>query len=68
MQLIVMLALYLLFLPLSYCPVVSTTAVDAPVIDYIVDVRTPSTVELPGKQSHFSSPSYRLPVYNYLLH
>src|SRR3954462_9652759 len=37
--------------PLSYCPVVSTSAADAPVIDYFVDDRTP-TVELTGKQSH----------------
>src|SRR3954462_4506669 len=29
------------FSPLSYCPVVSTTAADAPVIDYVVDDRTP---------------------------
>src|SRR3954467_11441266 len=29
------------FSPLFYCPVVSTTAVDAPVIDYVVDDRTP---------------------------
>src|SRR3954462_850174 len=29
------------FFPLFYCPVVSTTAADAPVIDYVVDDRTP---------------------------
>src|ERR1043165_4373032 len=29
------------FSPLSYCSVVPTTDVDAPVIDYIVDDRTP---------------------------
>src|ERR1041385_4926211 len=39
------------FSPLFYCPVVSTSAADAPVIDYFVDDRT-STVELLGKQSH----------------
>ena len=39
--LIAMIALYLLFLPLFYCPVVSTTAAGAPVIDYVVDDRTP---------------------------
>src|SRR3954471_5144593 len=44
------------FFPLSYCPVVSTSAADAPVIDYFVDDRT-SPVELPGKQSHFPSPN-----------
>src|SRR3954466_2782135 len=33
--------LYLLFLHLSYCLDVSTTAADAPVIDYVVDDRTP---------------------------
>ena len=43
--------MYLLFLPLSYCPVVSTSAADSPVINYFVDDRTPTT-ELPGKQSH----------------
>src|SRR3954466_804158 len=42
--------------PLFYCPVVSTTDVDAPVIDYVDDDRTPSTVELPGKQSHSPLP------------
>src|ERR1043165_2148832 len=29
------------FSPLFYCPVVSTTAAGAPVIDYVVDDRTP---------------------------
>src|SRR3954466_5596354 len=37
--------------PLFYCPVVSTIAADAPVIEYVVDDRTP-TIELPGKQRH----------------
>ena len=41
---------------------------DAPVIDYVVDNRTPPTIELPGKQRHFPSPTYRLLVYIYLLH
>src|SRR3954469_1483153 len=54
--LIAMIALYLLFPPLLYCPVVSTTAAGAPVIDYVVDDRTPPTVELPGKQSHSPLP------------
>src|SRR3954470_24011918 len=37
-----MIALYLLFLPpLFYCPIVSTSAAGAPVIDYVVDDRTP---------------------------
>src|SRR3954468_1741541 len=45
--------------PLSYCPVVPTTDADAPVIDYVDDDRTP-IIELPGKQSHFPSPTYRL--------
>src|SRR3954465_4124464 len=35
--------------------------------DYVVDDRTP-TVELPGKQSHFPSPTYRLLFYIFLLH
>src|SRR3954470_9199049 len=56
------------FSPLFYCPVVSTTAAGAPMIDYVVDDRTPSTVELPGKQSHFPSPTYHLLFYIYLLH
>src|SRR3954469_14834655 len=42
--------------PLFYCPIVSTTAAGAPVIDYVVDDRTPPTVELPGKQSHSPLP------------
>ena len=59
---------YLVFLP----PLFSgrppdTTAVDFTVFDYFVDDRTP-TIELPGKKSHFPSPSYRLLVYFYLLH
>src|SRR3954465_6962578 len=52
-----MLALYLLFLPpllLSGSP-----DADSPVIDYVDDDRTP-TIELPGKQIHFPSPTYRL--------
>ena len=53
--------------PLSCCPVVPTTAADVAVFDYVIDDRTP-TVELPGKQCPFTSPSYRLPVYIYLLH
>src|SRR4051812_23060034 len=36
-----MLSLYLLFLPLSFCSVVPTTDADAPVIDYVIDDRTP---------------------------
>src|ERR1041385_811702 len=45
------------FFSLSYCSIVSTSTVDAPVIDYVADDRT-SIVELPGKQSHFPSPRY----------
>ena len=45
----------------------NTTAVDVAVFDYFVDDRTP-TIELPGKQSHFPSPTYRLLFYVYLLH
>src|SRR3954462_11782319 len=56
MPLIAMIALYLLFLPLFYYPIVSTTAAGAPVIYYVVDSRTPPTVELPGKQSHSPLP------------
>ena len=54
------------FFPLFYCPVVSTIAAGAPVIDYVDDDRTP-TVELPGKQP-FPSHTYRLSIYIYLLH
>ena len=64
---IAIITVYLLFLPPSYCPVDPATAVDASVIDYVVDDRTP-TVELPGKQCPFTSPIYRLFVYIYLLH
>ena len=46
----------------------STTDDDAPMIDYVVDDRTLPTIELPDKQSHFTSPSYRLLVYIYPLH
>src|SRR3954466_4270201 len=56
---IVIIAVYLLFFPLPYCPVVPTNYVDAPVIDYVVDDRTP-TIELPGKQCPLPSPRYRL--------
>ena len=68
MLLIAMIALYLLFLP-PYSPVDPAAPADytAAAYDYVVYDRTP-TVELPGKQSHFTSPSYRLPVYIYLLH
>src|ERR1041385_3755170 len=52
------------FSPLYYCPVVSTSAADAPVIDYFVDDRT-STVELTGKQSHFLPQTS--PIFPYFL-
>ena len=45
----------------------ATADYTAAAYDYVVDDSTP-TVELPGKQSHFTSPSYRLLVYIYLLH
>ena len=57
---------FIVSFPLFYCPVVLTTDADALVIDYVID--DPPTIELPGKQSHFPSPSYRLLVYIYLLH
>src|ERR1043165_9458519 len=47
--------------PLSYCLVVSTTAADAPVIDYVVDDRTP----LPSSFQASSAPS-ALPHITYL--
>ena len=67
MHLFAMIVLYLLCLsPLS--PVdPATTAADVAVFNYVVDDRTP-TVELPGKQCPFTSPSYHLSVYIYLLH
>ena len=55
---IAIIAVYLLFPPPSYCPVDPATAVDALVIDYIVDDSTLAT-ELPGKQCPFPSPRYR---------
>src|SRR3954470_2671529 len=48
-----MCALYLLVFPLSYFPVVSTTAADAPVFDYVVDDHTP----LPSSFQASSAPS-----------
>src|SRR3954466_2843149 len=53
--------LYLLCFPLSYCTVVSTTAADAPVIDYVIDNRTP----LPSSFQASSAPS-PLPHITYL--
>src|SRR4051812_35749556 len=59
-----MIALYLLFLPPLLSPVDPAATADytATEYDYVVDDRTP-TVELPGKQSHFPSPTYRLLFY-----
>ena len=52
---IAIIVVYLLFLPHSYSIDLDTaTTVDVDVYDYFVDDRT-STVELPGKQSHFPS-------------
>src|SRR4051812_1473207 len=64
-----MIALYLLFPPplLSSVDPAATADYTAAEYDYVVDDRTP-TVELPGKQSHFPSPTYRLLFYIYLLH
>ena len=56
---IAIIAVYLLFLPPSYCLVDLGTAVDAPVIDYVVDDSAFAT-ELPGKQCPIPSPRYRL--------
>ena len=59
---------FTVFIP-PYSPVAPVAAADytAAGYDYVVDDRTP-TVELPGKQCPFTSPSYRLSVYVYLLH
>ena len=68
--LIAMFALYLLFLPPPLLSPVDPAATDdhtAAAYDYVVDDST-TTVELPGKQSHSSSPTYRLLFYIYLLH
>ena len=64
-----LLVVYLLFLPPPYSPVDPAATADytAAGYDYVDDDRTP-TVELLGKQSHFPSPTYRLYVYIYLLH
>src|SRR3954468_12631055 len=56
------------FSPLFYCPVVSTTAAGAPVIDYVVDDRTPLYRRASRQAEPFPSPTYRLLFYNYLLH
>src|SRR3954471_16643089 len=52
------------FSPLLLSPVDPAAIADytATEYDYVVDDRTP-TVELPGKQSHFPSPTYRLLFY-----
>ena len=68
--LIAMFALYLLFLlPPLLSPVDPAATADytAAAHDYVVDDST-TTAELPGKQSHFPSPTYRLLVYIYLFH
>ena len=64
-----MIALYSLFLlpPFSPVDLAATADYTTTGYDYVVDDSTP-TVELPGKQCHFTSPSYRLLVYIYLLH
>ena len=69
MHLIVILAVYLLCSSPPLSPVDPAAAADYTTVeyDYVPDDRTP-TVELPGKQCPFTSPSYRLPVYIYLLH
>ena len=67
---IAMFALYLLFLlPPLLSPVDPAATADytAAAYDYVVDDRT-TTLELPGKQSHFPSPSYRLLFCIYLLY
>ena len=63
-----MLALYLLFTPpYSLVDPAATADYTAAGYDYYVD--DPSTpTELPGKQCPFTSPTYRLSVYIYLLH
>ena len=62
-----MLALYLLFLPpLSLVDPVAVADYIAVEYDYVIDDRTP-TIKLPGKQCPFTSPTYRLSVYIYLL-
>ena len=55
--------------PPFYSPVDPAATADytAAGYDYVDGDHTP-TVELPGKQSHFPSPTYRLLVYIYLLH
>ena len=67
MHWLLLLAVYLLFLP-PYSPVDPAATADytAAGYDYVDDDRTP-TVELPGKQP-FPSPTYRLLICIYLLH
>ena len=48
---------------LPLIPVDPVTDVDAPVIDYVADVSSSLSNELPGKQCPFPSPRYHLSVY-----
>ena len=59
-------AVYLLFLPPSSSPIDVATAVVASVFDYVADVSSSLSDELPGKQCPFPSPRYRLYVYTFL--
>jgi len=68
MHLFALIALYLLFPPPS-SPVDPAAAADDTVAeyDYVVDAQ-PLATELPGKQCPFTSPTYCLSVYIFLLH
>ena len=64
-----LLAVYLLcsFPPLSLVDPAAVVDYTTAEYDYVVDAQ-PLATELPGKQCPFTSPSYHLSVYIYLLH
>src|ERR1041385_8502817 len=62
--LLLLLCIYCFF-SLSYCPIVSTSVADAPVIDYFVDDRTPYRRAY-RQAEPFSFPRYRLSFRTFL--
>ena len=64
--LLCLLCIYCFFPPLSPVDPAATVDYTTATHDYVVDDSS-TIVELPGKQSHFPSPTYRLLVYIYLL-
>ena len=70
MHLFAMIAVYLLCLsPPPYSPVDPAATADYTAAGYDYYVDDPSTTtDLPGKQCPFTSPTYHLSVFIYLLH